>query len=43
MTRRLIATALRLVVAVSGQCSVCSARFEGWSGGVCDACRNAGH
>ncbi|WP_201299977.1 hypothetical protein [Streptomyces mexicanus] len=22
-----------------GQCSVCGGWFEGWSGGVCDACR----
>ncbi|MFF4709290.1 hypothetical protein [Streptomyces sp. NPDC001297] len=43
MRRRIVAAALRVVLAVTGQCSVCSGRFEGWSGGVCDACQNRGH
>ncbi|MFF9914809.1 hypothetical protein [Streptomyces sp. NPDC013457] len=28
--------------ATSGQCQICSGRFEGWNGGVCDACRATG-
>ncbi|MEU8718287.1 hypothetical protein [Streptomyces sp. NPDC048663] len=43
MRRRIAAAALRLVLAVSGQCSQCGGRFEGWSGGVCDACKANGH
>ena len=29
-------------VSESGQCSVCSGRFDDWNGGVCDACRAVG-
>ncbi|MGW5353400.1 hypothetical protein ACWERV_23175 [Streptomyces sp. NPDC004031] len=29
-------------VGASGQCSVCSGRFDDWNGGVCDACRALG-
>ncbi|WP_031522637.1 hypothetical protein [Streptomyces sp. NRRL F-5123] len=29
-------------VGASGQCSVCGHRYEGWDGGVCDACQNVG-
>lgn len=37
-------TALRrMVLAASGQCSWCQARFPDWTGGTCDACRAAGH
>ncbi|MFF4902869.1 hypothetical protein [Streptomyces sp. NPDC001068] len=43
MRRRITAAALRLVLAASGQCSVCSGWFEGWSGGVCDACKANGY
>ncbi|MFC8277802.1 hypothetical protein ACFUJR_35785 [Streptomyces sp. NPDC057271] len=28
--------------ATSGQCQKCGGRFEGWNGGVCDACRALG-
>ncbi|MDO0929730.1 hypothetical protein QQY24_31900 [Streptomyces sp. TG1A-8] len=32
----------RAHASAGGQCSECGGRFEGWPGGVCDACRAAG-
>ncbi|MFJ8351511.1 hypothetical protein ACIQ9J_35190 [Streptomyces sp. NPDC094153] len=36
-------TAAPAVASGDGQCSVCSGRFPGWPGGVCDACRALGN
>ncbi|WP_333737271.1 hypothetical protein [Streptomyces sp. IBSBF 2806] len=43
MRARTLALARRLVLAAGGQCSWCHAWFADWNGGVCDACRAAGH
>jgi hypothetical protein len=38
-----VALTTRTPVGGSGQCSVCGGWFDGWNGGVCDACRSIGY